>query len=172
MQYLSTKISLSAGLAILVAFFMPWITVSCTGMSVEITGYEMATGVNDDDLTSSSTDDVDDAHEYLLLVPLIGLGVLFIALRRGRSIASDLAGAGMIGLAIMGYEYIQWQSDMADIEEELGRGLVTLTYEIGWWITILAFLAVLAAAWSAREEMNAEQRQTSMHYGQSAQRPP
>ena len=68
---------------------------------------------------------------------------------------------GFGGLAVQIYEYFKLQSDLSDIEKEIGSGVITLSYEIGWWLSLLALIAVIVAAYLANQEEDAPAVPTS-----------
>jgi hypothetical protein len=161
MKFVSSVISLPAGFIVLLAFFLPWITVSCSGASETVTGYDMATGVSNQDTAAGyASQESDDAHEYLWLIPAAGAGVLVAAYLRHTAAITRAAATrayavlGVAGLAVQIYEYFKLQSDLSDIEQQIGTGLIALSYEAGWWLSLLALIAVLVAAFVANSEQD------------------
>ncbi len=156
----SSLISGPAAFFILIAFFLPWITISCSGTElVDASGYEMATGIKVDDEVSSETDssDTDDSDGYLLIIPIMALLTLVVAGVRLAAVGtSQMAAvvylvAGAFGLGAHLIEFIQLQSDISDLEETSGE-IIELSYKFGWWLSILGLIAVLVAAFVAFRE--------------------
>lgn len=151
---ISEIISGPAAIILLIAFFMPWVTISCSTTEITYTGYDLAAGTSsDEDVPSSAQDEAEDESDVILFgIPLAGLAALGIAIRRTVGKVSQAQArwtylaAGIIGLILLGLKYAALQSDLSDAEEQVGEGVVTLTYEIGWWLTALCLFAIIAAA--------------------------
>jgi hypothetical protein len=176
---ISSLFSGPLGVVILLAFFMPWITISCDngfGGEEELmttSGLDLATGVKvqDTDLgdwvgdsytdpsygADSPDDTVVDAAPYLWLLPVLGLGIGFVALLRFlRSISGPQAGmayfaAGLLGLVLHIIKYLGIRSDFSDANTD---GVLFVHYNYGWWLSIIAFLALLVVALVAWNEQD------------------
>ncbi len=191
-RQLTTFIVGPAGFVILIFFFLPWITVSCSGTEIlDASGMKLASGVEENDfevdasnfgldesmfegsglegsgdIEFDSTLEVDDpgveasfldADAKLYLLPIIGMLALVIGagsyfeprLLNSVTVIGGLILPSLIGVIIMLIKYIQISGDMSDIEEqsiaEGGINLIQLSYQPGWWLTILGLLAVFGA---------------------------
>lgn len=171
MKNLSSLISSGAGILILVAFFLPWITVSCSSISVSGSGYELATGTVGDEELDDTDDDI-ETYAYLWLVPLAALVAgAAVYLRENASghdilntVKSIYIGASGVGLVSMLIFYAEFRSDLDSAAEEAGfdASIYEVSYEIGWWLTILAFLAIGAAGLYF---LGQEEEEASAHAG-------
>jgi excisionase family DNA binding protein len=152
MKPLSSVIAGPAAVVVVLAFFLPWITISLSGMSElsdDTSGYDLAKGPDDDD------DDI-----YLWAIPLIAGSVLVAAFLRSSAIFDKamtvgwyvLAGVG--GLAAQFAEYQSIQSDLSDFEKMFGEGVIEISYEIGWWLSLAGLGAFFVAAFLANQEEN------------------
>ena len=83
MSFLSSRISVSAAILIGIAFFLPWITVSCSGVSETASGFDLATGVSVDE--ASAVGGESESWPYLWVVPLGALVTLYAAYQRSSS---------------------------------------------------------------------------------------
>lgn len=153
----SKGISSSAAVVILIAFFfMPWITVSCSGTSVSVTGYEIASGNVNTDLNTNSYAQDYDGDAVVYLIPLAAGAVLLVfVLRNSRIITRGIAASlyyllGIVGIAAQGIEYLSLQNELTDARNQ--GVLVDLQYELGWWITLLALGAILFSGYLASNE--------------------
>lgn len=143
------NLSLSAGILIAIAFFMPWITVSCGGVEVTTDGYSLATGdyAQENDLESSQED---AAYTYLFVVPLVGLAALGIGvLLHNKGISPLDAGAlllilALVGFAAQGYFYYEMHSDLEEAQQEVSS-VIALSYEYGWWFSLLGLGLMLVS---------------------------
>lgn len=127
--------------AILVAFALPFGTVSCNGPAVHFTGYQLATGSVPQTTPPATTDEGDslrDAIEskasswaLLMLLAAITGFALGVAGRRGGGIAAIVGLVGVVGL----------------IAQSFDMGGPTIEYEEGF--RIAAFLFAIAAVWHA-----------------------
>jgi hypothetical protein len=123
---------------ILICFFLPWFTVSCSGgfAGVSVTGYEAATGN-----VEGAEDEDTDGDLYLFAAPLAalaGLGLVFAQ----RLFREGYIAAGVGGLIVHGVYYLQLQGDIDDARQMSGE-IINVSWEIGWWISILAFIAMI-----------------------------
>ncbi len=148
-------ISGPAAVIVLLAFFMPWITISCNsgfgGVEETFSGYDLT--------QDQSNDDVEEEGDVALwLIPIAALVVLgAFATRFNGQIEEKLAGlvyiiAGGIGLAIQFLKYLALRSDMQDAEEAVGEGMVELSYKYGWWLTALGLIAIIVAGFIHRQQ--------------------
>jgi len=102
--FISRKVSPALFVAILVAFAMPFGTVSCEGPPVEFTGYELASWRVQQTTPPAMTDDGESlpavierkgsAMAFVMLVSVVLGLVLGLAGRRGAGIASAIALVG------------------------------------------------------------------------------
>ena len=140
-----------AAIVVLIAFFLPWITVSCDNGYVEETfsGYDLT---QDQSADEETTEEGDTA---LWGIPLMALGVLAVVwLRYQDSIPAATAAilypvAGGIGFIIQFLKYLSLRSDGSDAEEQVGEGVIKITYEIGWWLTALALVTIIVSGFVA-----------------------
>jgi hypothetical protein len=140
-----------AAIVVLIAFFLPWITVSCDNGYVEETfsGYDLT---QDQSADEETTEEGDIA---LWGIPLMAIGILVVVwLRYQNSIPAAQAAilypvAGGIGLIIQFLKYLSLRSDVSDAEEQVGKGVIKITYEIGWWLTGLALVTIIVSGYVA-----------------------
>lgn len=148
MGFMSSRISVSAAILIGIAFFLPWITVSCSGVSVTASGYDLATGVSADE-TSAAVDDESESWPYLWVIPLCALVTLYAALQRTVSDPATTklfyyvaGGASVLAHVVF---YFDLRSDLTEAQG-LGAGMIQVSYELGWWASLLASIIIAAVA--------------------------
>jgi len=144
-----------AGMIVLLAFFMPWISVSCQGAAYEVSfsGYELTQDQSQDDIEESG-------DPWLFVIPIAGVVALVAAwMRYSRQLEQAVASkiyilAGGVGLFVQFLKYMSLHSDLKQAEEQIGPGLVVLSYEYGWWLTALCLVAMIVAGFLAVEEQS------------------
>lgn len=125
-------------------FLLPWITVSCqaVGVSQSFTGLSVATGFT----VRGPFGGVQKVagEPILFLVPLAGvaLAVLLWAALRIRVGHATVVSAfcivvAALGLVVMGVKYLQWESQL----QREGRGMITLSPNVGFVLSVLSFVA-------------------------------
>ncbi|WP_242395837.1 hypothetical protein [Anaeromyxobacter oryzisoli] len=152
------------------AFFLPFYTVSCQGRPLSTaSGYEIATeGFHLDDATgrrlqrSATRDgrsgDSNGAATWLLLLPLVAAGAGAAAALSTRSTADAAAqgkarvasaALGAVGIVLLVGHALVLRSDLHRlVADDGGDGMtarmahaITLDLQVGWWIALLALLA-------------------------------
>jgi hypothetical protein len=140
-------ISGPAAIIVLLAFFMPWVTISCEGSGIDetVSGYDLTQDQSEEGVEQ-------EGDVQLFLIPLAALVVLGAVWMRYQgqlkeAVASRVyLAAGAIGLLIQLLKYFSLQSDLNDAEEEVGQGVIEMSYRYGWWLTALALIAIIAAS--------------------------
>jgi len=131
-------------------FLLPWITVSCQTMPVSqsFTGLTLATGFTVQGPFGGAQRV--PGEPVLFLVPLAAalVAILFWLGLRGRvadttAMLGGAIGAAALGLAVMGFKYVQWSSQL---QRETG-GMVYLSPAIGSILSLVAFVAAGTGAW-------------------------
>lgn len=149
MDFISSRISVSAAILIGIAFFLPWVTISCSGVSVTASGYDLATGVTAG-ASSVAVEDDSESWPYLWIVPLCALVTLYAAYQRTMSAPAttklfyEFAGGASV-LAHMAF-YFDLNSDITKAQEMNAGGMIQVSYEVGWWVGLLASIAIVAVA--------------------------
>lgn len=187
-KQLSTFIAGPAGFIILLFFFLPWITISCSGAEIlDASGLALADGVDENDF-KFNTDELGldesmfegeesiefdssfqpenpelsessflDADAKLYLIPIIGLLGVIVAIvgffeprfLNTYTVIGGLLLPSLLGGIIMLLKYLEISGDMSDIEEALlaesGLNVIQLSYQAGWWLTLLGLVGLFAA---------------------------
>ena len=197
-KQLSAFMAGPGGLLLLVFFFLPWISVSCSGNKlIEGSGMDLAAGLDESDvsldLTNMGLDEsmfeefefeeiepapgefdappgefdftqtestfLDEADPKLYLIPLIGLLTFGWAILGfvQEKLVNSISGIALymvpalVGIVIMILKFVQIQNEFGDLETEaeatgeISFSIVSLTYEFGWWMSILSLLLIFAA---------------------------
>ncbi|HKP46753.1 MAG TPA: hypothetical protein VJT50_09145 [Pyrinomonadaceae bacterium] len=120
------RINLSAAVAVLICFFLPWIQVSCGRASETMSGFSLAR----------------DQHPLLWLIPLLMLAVLTVGLLRAWKEQPKVAAivcviSGVATALLMNRERLR-------VYDNAGLVPVRLT---GWfWLSLIAALAIVGTA--------------------------
>jgi hypothetical protein len=150
----SPLISRAAAIVLFICFFFPWLTVSCSGMEITATGYELATGIeeaNSMGSSSSGTEEQNGEVKYFL-IPVLAIVVLGVSFTSMSTARIAYFAAGVVGLGFMILEMIGYQND---ISESRTQGVVVgFSYEMGWWLAMLSLAAFLVAGVIAGNDMS------------------
>ena len=144
---ISTMLTAKFGL-IAILFFLPFVTFSCTpGFFVEVSGIQLVTG---DTITIeepfSGQDQIETLEPELYAAIAFGLAILGFfgaLLYKGKMsrLSSLLAGGGGAVFLFLLKEKIE-----ADVDDSEMQGLVSISFEEGYWIAFVLFaLAALIA---------------------------
>jgi hypothetical protein len=118
--------------AILVCFFLPFITMSCGAQDVSLSGVQLATGLD----IGQRRLDPNPLVDLALLAALIGLVIGFVRWRALSllSMLLGLAGAALLWLlkALLDAEALQYGS------------MLRLRYDAGYWLSFVLFVAAAA----------------------------
>lgn len=124
----------------LLAFFLPWLSVSCQGTTLaEGSGYEIASGSFFEQLSMGAGES--DSYFILFLIPAIAiLAVILVLLTmRDNALEKKTAGGhillGMIGLSAPVVIWLQNRSS--------DMGMLTIEWEYGFWLTIVGLLIMI-----------------------------
>ena len=143
MSSFASKLVGPMGLVVLVCFFLPWMTVSCSGMEIisDVTAFDIAQGIE------AQGEQTDPSPDLFLI--LVGGAVMALAGARlwgSRSPAASVLALLGSGLALGIWFYFR-TSTMSDIAEGASQGIVfTLRWEFGFWGTMVgALVGVLSS---------------------------
>ena len=147
----------------LVAFFMPWLTVSCSGMSVaSATGWQLAFGGYSHAASeaASKAPSSGGGNLWLLLAILVIVGGIWIAFlqqskRRSRNLA--LSSAAALLLIWLGTARYSTSALMAEAARNADNGfsgtidqatlaMIQFKWEFGYWLTVLSLIAATVMA--------------------------
>jgi len=146
-------LSTSAALLVLVCFFLPWVTVSCSEQELAtLSGFDLATGTEIDLGVGSEEVDPD---LLIFVVPLAALVVLGLVILSAVEVlpsspnwvlpTSQVAAASM-GLLVLAYKWLDARSDTTDLD------FVSFSIEIGIWGVAIGLIAIIVGATISRFE--------------------
>ena len=121
----------------MICFFFPFVMVSCSGESVEATGFELATNISMHE--EIEFDEEDKPNPYLiagLACGLIGLGVAWGIMEHDKK--ALISG----GLALTGAAFLWlFRSTFWDFYELTGyEGQVVVEFRWGWVLSVVAYI--------------------------------
>ncbi|MBI5877331.1 MAG: FHA domain-containing protein [Chloroflexi bacterium] len=135
------RLSGGGALLALLCFFMPWLSVSCSGSSLAYSGYALA-----------SNSSLGNSWTWLLwLAPPAALAVLWLLYRTlagdtpdDHRLATQQLAAGLAGMAPTVMLFIALEQARRD-PRNLAVGLL-INLEPGYWLTLLGFIGVVVGA--------------------------
>ena len=146
----SPLISRSAATLLVICFFFPWISVSCSGQQITATGYELATGIEDMQ-NSSQGEAYSNGDMSYFLIPAIGVIVLVASFIFGLSLARTIyLASGIVGFGFLLLKMFDFQQQVSDLKNQ--GYIVNVTYEMGWWLALLSLAGIIAAGILSRTE--------------------
>lgn len=152
-------------LVALMGFFLPWVTVSCSGTEIlQATGWQLMTG----DLEPSGafagaaqeqTDDAEPAVGVILAFVVVAIGIVAGWLTKGRTAAIVIGACALLGIALSYYSVQNMRSEMnremseaeseqqveendffsADQQRDLARAAasaIRIEEQEGYWLTL------------------------------------
>lgn len=133
--------SIGASLALL-CFFLPWLMVSCSGMAVRVSGWQLSTGNYGNGYQNQF-----QAYPAIFLILLFGLiGFACLNGKRSGAIAAMVSGvAGIIGMIV--------------VSSNLGSQTtlyVQVSYEVGYYGEWLGFLIMAGVGFYAFRQMSSQ----------------
>ncbi len=134
---------------VVIFFFMPWLTFSCSGQPLgTFSGWQLATGNLGINQTSSGYQYNGDAK--LFIIPLVGI-VALVTVNIGRELPKLwYVGAGIVGILFQVYYYLDIQRQISDASNQ--GAIITVAYEIGWWLTVFALVAIIYLGWQHKPD--------------------
>ncbi|MBK8985998.1 MAG: FHA domain-containing protein [Chloroflexi bacterium] len=138
-------ISGPAALLVLLFFFLPWVTVSCSGQPLgQFTGYDLAVGaplfVGTDAVGVPSLPAL-PGDRFLFVVPGVALlTLLWVGLAFARQPWARLLGLGVVLTAVSGLALLAWRWAILRLTI---TPLMTVVYEPGLWLTMGGLVGIL-----------------------------
>lgn len=143
-------ISSSAAFVVLVCFFLPWISVSCSEQEIAtLSGYDLVAGTDID--LGVGTEEVEPDLVFLAvpLAALVVFGLVLISALEvfpGSLAAAGQVAAASIGLLVLAFKWLEARSDSSDIS------LVSFSPEIGVWGVVAGLIVIIVGAILSRFE--------------------
>ena len=141
----------------LFAFLLPFLSISCAGSHVTLTGLQLATGSVTSEMASMGMtqegaqpkDEGFSGDVFTLLAMILTLGGLALALAKG----SD---AHRLGISLASLAAVSLAASRANFLRsvlEAGGGMVTLRFEVGFWLAFFTLGLTIAAYIVARWDL-------------------
>ncbi|MEQ8310224.1 MAG: hypothetical protein RIA72_05940 [Sphingopyxis sp.] len=151
----------------LVAFLLPWMTISCSEQKIaEATGFGLAFGNITTMGRAASAGDGASMNLLLILALLAIAGGLFLLFTRGREAAKLVLGTSAAALVLIFLGTWRYSKDaiMAEAAKNGGGGdmdraamaMIQVNWEIGYWLALFALIAAAAMAWIVMSGREAE----------------
>ena len=139
-------ISAALFILVLLAFLAPWVSLSCGGTTIEVTGRELIVGKIDSDPALGIDSSTAEAEPEPLAIAALLTAVVggFLTGLTGQAGRLARAGAGLLGAGLL----IALRIDIArEIEEALQgqSGIAVVGWEFGWWLAVACFALVVPA---------------------------
>ncbi len=142
-------------LLVFVFALMPWVTVSCAGVEIKISGYELATGNYGESAGTSPTSDGPGIEPFALAALIAAAVGVLLAFGRSEEMRALRIAAGVGGVASVIGLLIKIEKDVADAAAEAGVA-VGIDWEFGFWLSMLAFVGAVASQWLPESPAEAE----------------
>ena len=140
---------------VLIFFFLPWMSISCFGESVTVSGADLMGVTQSDELaeiSGQSSYGIGDALTseaifiyFASILALAGAALFFVPGSKGKYIRAGIGAASI--LCILIYIFLS----LASIASELGIGIgeiedtgIEVSWEIGLWLAVLGYIATAA----------------------------
>lgn len=150
----------------LVAFLLPWMTISCSEQKIaEATGFGLAFGNVTTMGRAASAGDGAAMNLWLILALLAIAGGLFLLFTRGREAAKLVLGTSVAALVLIFLGTWRYSKDaiMAEAAKNGGgdmdraaMAMIQVNWEIGYWLALFALIAAAAMAWIVMSGKEAE----------------
>jgi len=153
--------SIGATLAVL-CFFLPWVMVSCSGMAVQASGWQMSTGNFGNGYQQQNS-----AQPAIFLILLLGLiGFVCLNGKRSGAIAAMASGvAGVIGMIIVA-------ANMGSQTSSYSMYVIQVSYQVGYYGEWLGFLIMAGVGFYAFRQMSSQSSPVTPSIQQGNIRPP
>ncbi|MBU0824753.1 MAG: hypothetical protein KKA44_13300 [Alphaproteobacteria bacterium] len=158
-------IRIPKGIALL-AFLLPWMTVSCSGQKlVEASGFGLAFGRVTAMGQASQASDGASMNVWLIFALLAIGGGLFLLFTKGREAAKLVLGTSVAALLLVIVGTWRYSKDaiMAEAAKNDGRAMdqaalamIQVNWHFGYWLALLALIAAAAMAWLVMSGKEAE----------------
>lgn len=134
------KVSSSGAITVILFFFMPWVLVSCGAQPIRLSGWQLASGY---DVNFGMGVERLPGEPVFYLVLLAAFAVLYLRyLASLRGCLNRLDSYGLIGLGAFPL-FIMYHKMSGLKQEALIQG-VYVEHQIGFWLTVLGFIGVVA----------------------------
>ncbi|KTE17106.1 hypothetical protein [Sphingopyxis sp. H115] len=167
-------IRIPKGIALL-AFLLPWMTVSCSNQKlVEASGFGLAFGRVAAMGQAAEAGDGASLNLWLILAIIAIIGGLALLFLRGREAAKLVLGTSAVALALILIGTWRYSKDaiLAEAANNRSNGdidraalaMIEVNWEIGYWLALLSLIAAAALAWlvMSGREADAEAKMRSL----------
>lgn len=146
---MNRRISLIFFVVVILLFILPWVTFSCSGTTVAtVSGLDLVTGkqVNVPSSFGSPSDNRIDSEPLAIVALAVAIaGVLAALVWKKVTIARSILGiVGAVALIALKFKID------GDVSRE-GEGMIQASYQVGYWLSILAFAVAAALGFIKRE---------------------
>lgn len=162
----------------LVAFLLPWMTVSCSEQKlVEASGFGLAFGRVTAMGQAAEAGDGASLNLWLILALLAIAGGLVLLFLKGREAAKLVLGTSVAAIALILIGTWRYSKDALVAEaakngqnsgmDQAALAMIQVNWEIGYWLALLSLAAAAAMAWLVMggRESDAEARVRSLAAG-------
>ncbi|UNK78736.1 hypothetical protein MNQ96_14435 [Sphingopyxis granuli] len=159
-------IRIPKGIALL-AFLLPWMTVSCASQKVaEASGFGLAFGRINAMGQTSQADSGASMNLWLILSLVAIAGGLFLLFTRGREAAKWVIGTSAAAFVLIFVGTWRYSKDaiLAEVAKNGGNGereqaalaMIQIDWHFGYWLALLALIAAGVMAWLVMSGKEAE----------------
>lgn len=151
----------------LLAFLLPWMTVSCSGQKlVEATGFGLAFGRVTAMGQAAQANDGASMNVWLVLALLAIAGGLALLFLKGREAAKPVLGTAVAAIVLIFVG--TWRYSKDEILAEAARNgqnssadqaalaMIQVNWEIGYWLALLSLIVAAVMTWLVMNGKEAE----------------
>ena len=150
-------IRIPKGVALL-AFLLPWMTVSCSGQKlVEATGFGLTFGRVTAMGRAAQASDGTSINFWLILALLAIAGGLVLLFLKGRETAKFVLGTAVAAIILIIVGTWRYSKDAIVAEaakngqnsgaDQAALAMIQVHWEIGYWLALVSLVAAAAMAW-------------------------
>lgn len=135
-------------------FLLPFLTVSCGGMSMTLSGFQTITGASTEELGEKAHSARSRVRGSVStgLAAFCALIGLLLTLRPGSRLRQGLA-TGAAALGALSLVLFKASAELAATTQ--GMGLISLRFGFGYWLSLLSLVGALVALIAARRRRGA-----------------
>ncbi len=169
----------------LLAFLLPWMTVSCSGQKlVEASGFGLAFGRVKALGQAAEVSDNASLNFWLIVALLAIAGGLVLLFLKGREAAKFVLGTSVAAIALILIGTWRYSKDALVTEaakngqdssmDRAALAMIEVNWEIGYWLALLSLIAAAAMAWlvMSGRDADAETRMRSLVTDKKDSEPP
>lgn len=142
MQLRMRHISSASFLFALFCFFLPFVTLSCPGANITLSGVQLVTGttVEEPQMFGGPTQRELGSEPLAVLAFLCVLAGLVVGLASPKGVRAISVGLGVLGAVLL----LALKAKIGSDVSRQGEGMLSVSYGLGYWLALLSCLFAAA----------------------------